>query len=167
MAPKADSIGSDMRERHSDNPGHSKINGVILTGKRTVHNQFLKYAGVDNKALIEIDGKPMIQHVIDALNDSRYIESIYLVAPKAVRVAHVREHLECSEAKAREYVRNTDKGRRDFVSRHFNKDVADGHYHDLVINRGRMSIEEAAQLVVDRYCRRFGDVKLRGDSRSS
>lgn len=58
------------------------MNGVILSGKRTVHNQFLEYAGVDNKALIEIDGKAMIQHVIDALNDSRYIESIYLVAPE-------------------------------------------------------------------------------------
>jgi len=37
---------------------------------------------VDNKALVEIDGRPMIQHVIDALNESRYVENIYLVAPK-------------------------------------------------------------------------------------
>ena len=58
------------------------ISGVVLTGKRTVHNQLLGFAGVNNKALIEIDGKAMIQHVIDALNESRYIESIYLVAPE-------------------------------------------------------------------------------------
>ena len=58
------------------------VNGVILTGKRTVHNQFLKFAGVDNKALIDIDGKMMIQHVIDTLNESRYVKNIYLVAPK-------------------------------------------------------------------------------------
>ena len=47
-----------------------RTNGVILTGKRTAHDQFLKFAGVDNKALIDIDGKAMIQHVIDALNES-------------------------------------------------------------------------------------------------
>jgi cytidylate kinase len=93
--------------------------------------------------------------------------SIYLVAPMDMRVEHVRQHLECSEAEAREYIRNTDKGRRDFVTRHFNKDVSDGHHHDLVINRSRMSIEEAAKLVVDRYRRRFGEVQLRGDSLSS
>ena len=59
------------------------ISGVILAGKRTVHNQLLEFAGdVNNKALIEIDGKAMIQHVINALNESRYIESIYLVAPE-------------------------------------------------------------------------------------
>ena len=61
---------------------HATVNAVILTGKRTAHNQFLQLAGVTNKALIEIDGKAMIQHVIDALNDSRYIERIYLVAPE-------------------------------------------------------------------------------------
>jgi len=58
------------------------ISGVILTGKRTADNQFLEYAGVNNKALIEINGKVMIQHVIDSLNESRYIESIYLIAPE-------------------------------------------------------------------------------------
>ena len=58
------------------------INGVILTGKRAAHNQFLQFAGVDNKALIEIGGSPMIQHVIDALNESQYVENIYLVAPE-------------------------------------------------------------------------------------
>jgi molybdopterin-guanine dinucleotide biosynthesis protein A len=72
----------EIRNSAREERGKGTINGVILTGKRTVHNQFLKFAGVDNKALIEIDGKVMIQHVIDALNESRYIKDIYLVAPE-------------------------------------------------------------------------------------
>lgn len=68
--------------RNGKQTGDEKINGVILTGKRTAHDQFLQFAGVDNKALIEIEGSPMIQHVIDALNESRYVENIYLVAPE-------------------------------------------------------------------------------------
>jgi len=71
-----------LRIQSSEDIANTMVNGVILTGKRTVHNQFLKFAGVDNKALIEIDGKVMIQHVIDALNESRYIKDIYLVAPE-------------------------------------------------------------------------------------
>jgi molybdopterin-guanine dinucleotide biosynthesis protein A len=59
------------------------ISGVILAGKRTVHNQLLEFAGdVNNKALIKIDGEAMIQHVINALNESKYIANIYLVAPE-------------------------------------------------------------------------------------
>ena len=65
-----------------DSMKNTMVNGVVLTGKRAVHNQFLKFAGVDNKALIDIDGKMMIQHVIDALNESRYVKNIYLVAPE-------------------------------------------------------------------------------------
>ncbi len=75
-----------LRESRSKNGADAMINGVILAGKRTVHNQLLDFAGdVNNKALIEIDGKAMIQHVIDALNESRYIESIYLVAPEGFK----------------------------------------------------------------------------------
>jgi cytidylate kinase len=92
---------------------------------------------------------------------------VHLVAPMKMRVKHVRQHRECSEAEARRYVRETDKGRRDFVSRHFNKDVSDGHHYDLVINRARTSIEEAAELIVARCRRRFGDVQLPENSSSS
>lgn len=83
MTGKSRSIRSELRgNNRSRNAGDAAVNGVILTGKRTVHNQFLQFAGVSNKALIEIDGKAMIQHVVDALNESRYIQSIYLVAPE-------------------------------------------------------------------------------------
>jgi cytidylate kinase len=84
--------------------------------------------------------------------------SIYLVAPMEMRVQHVRQKLKCSDVEAREHIRNTDKGRRDFVSRHFNKDVLDGHHHDLVINRARISIDEIAGMVIDVCRHRFGDV---------
>lgn len=61
------------------------INGVILAGKRTSDSQLLEFAGVGHKALIELDGKPMIQHVIDAMNESQYIENIYLVIPEFLK----------------------------------------------------------------------------------
>ena len=47
-----------LKENRSENT--EMISRVILSGKRTVHNQFMDYAGVDSKILIEIDGKAMI-----------------------------------------------------------------------------------------------------------
>jgi len=77
---------SNIERRLTENRGETMVNGVVLAGKRTVHNRLLEFAGdVNNKALIEIDGKAMIQHVIDGLNESRYIESIYLVAPESFK----------------------------------------------------------------------------------
>ncbi|MFC1716655.1 NTP transferase domain-containing protein [Candidatus Poribacteria bacterium] len=74
-------------ERTESNMADVKVNGVILTGKRAVHNQFLMFACVDNKAMIDIDGKAMIQHVIDALNESQYVKNIYLVVPEDFEAA--------------------------------------------------------------------------------
>jgi len=73
----------NIERKLGENRSNKMISGVILAGKRTVHNQLLEFAGdVNNKALIEIDGKAMIQHVINSLNESRYIANIYLVAPE-------------------------------------------------------------------------------------
>ena len=60
-----------------------------------------------------------------------------------------------TEADAKRYVRETDKGRRDLVKSHFNQDVGDPHQYDLVINRVHTSVEEAAEMVVARCRSRF------------
>jgi len=37
---------------------------------------------VDNKALIMINGRPMIEYIVDALNNSENIDKIIVVGPK-------------------------------------------------------------------------------------
>jgi cytidylate kinase len=83
--------------------------------------------------------------------------AIFLVAPLAMRTAHVRQRFEYSAAEADKYVRETDAGRRDFVRRHFNRDLGDPHLYDLVINRAHMSEEAAAELIASQVRRRFPD----------
>jgi len=58
------------------------ISGAILAGKQSGRGPLLEFAGVKHKAFIEIDGRTMIQHVIDAMNESRYIHNIYIIAPE-------------------------------------------------------------------------------------
>ncbi len=55
------------------------IDAYIPAGRGEVLGNYkvlLDAAGVDNKALIDLNGKPMINYVIEALDKSRYIRSI-------------------------------------------------------------------------------------------
>jgi cytidylate kinase len=81
--------------------------------------------------------------------------SVFLVAPLAMRIQRIREVHDCTEAEARRYVRDTDRIRRDLIKCHFNRDVGDAHLYDLVINRTHVSVDAAADLVVQECRRRF------------
>jgi cytidylate kinase len=81
--------------------------------------------------------------------------AVFLVAPLEMRIDRIRELRNCSAADAREYIRETDKGRSDLVKNYFNHDIGDAHLYDLVINRAHIGIEEAAELIVDQCRRRF------------
>jgi molybdopterin-guanine dinucleotide biosynthesis protein A len=57
------------------------FNALILAG--TKEKGPLEIAeNVDNKALITIDGRPMIEYIVDALNNSENIDKILVVGPK-------------------------------------------------------------------------------------
>ncbi len=57
------------------------FNALILAG--TKEKGPLEIAeNVDNKALIMIDGRPMIDYIVDALNNSKNIDRILVVGPK-------------------------------------------------------------------------------------
>ena len=81
--------------------------------------------------------------------------SVYLVAPLAMRVEHIRHVLNYSDAEARRHIRDTDKGRRDLIKSAFSHDMGDPHLYDLVINRSHTSLEEAAEMIVNHCRRRF------------
>ncbi len=84
--------------------------------------------------------------------------SIFLVAPLPQRIQHICSVRECSAAEARRYIRETDKGRRDLVRKHFNKEIGDPHLYDLVINRAQTSIDDAAELIAQQCRSRFADI---------
>ena len=59
------------------------FNALILAG--TKEKGTLEIAeNVDNKALIMINGKPMIDYIVDALNNSENIDQIIVVGPEKV-----------------------------------------------------------------------------------
>lgn len=60
---------------------------VVLAGDRTKKDSLISYSRVSCKALIEIDGIPMVRRVLNALQDSRVVSKIVLAGPEANEVA--------------------------------------------------------------------------------
>lgn len=69
-------------------------------------------------------------------------------APFDERVRRVRERLEMDSAAARARILEVDEEREEYMRRSYGIDVADPGHYDLILNTGRMSMEEAATAVV-------------------
>jgi len=63
-----------------------KINAILLAGDGK--KSFIQ-EGVENKALFLINGKPMVEYVVDALLDSSLVDRIAIVGP----VEHLKQYL--------------------------------------------------------------------------
>jgi cytidylate kinase len=79
---------------------------------------------------------------------------VRVVAPVPDRIAATRHRLGVSQEEAARWVEETDRERDRFVRDHFHKDPADVHLYDLVLNSGRLSVEECAELI-EETLRRF------------
>jgi cytidylate kinase len=79
---------------------------------------------------------------------------VRVVAPVSDRITATRQRLGVSQEEAARWVKETDRERDRFVRDHFPKDPADAHLYDLVLNSGRLSVEECAELI-EETLRRF------------
>jgi cytidylate kinase len=87
---------------------------------------------------------------------------IRLVAPLAIRLQRVCTRMPCDSAKAVAETRRMDQARAAYVRRHHQADWRDPLLYDMEINTGRMTIEEAARLVVNAVTARNGVRALSG-----
>jgi molybdopterin-guanine dinucleotide biosynthesis protein A len=58
-----------------------KMTAIVLAGQRGGEDELAQYAGVDCKAFAEIDGKPMLLRVLEALRSSPCVKDIFLSGP--------------------------------------------------------------------------------------
>lgn len=59
----------------------TRFTAIILAADRTRDDPLIRHAGVCSKALVEIDQRPMIERVIDALAHSQRVSDIVLSGP--------------------------------------------------------------------------------------
>ena len=69
-----------------------------------------------------------------------------VIGPVEQRIDRIAQQQRVSRSEAEAIVHRIDNGRREFVSHHFRKDVDDPHGFDLVLNSGRYSPTELAEM---------------------
>jgi len=75
--------------------------------------------------------------------------SVRLVARPEDRVAAVARRLGLSEHEAAAWVKTTERERLAFVNRTFQRDPTDPLHYDLVLNLSRLTVEEAADIILE------------------
>jgi hypothetical protein len=88
-----------------------------------------------------------------------------IVSPRKERTERIMKCLRMGHEQAAAYVDQQDKARRLFIARYFHQDITDPYLYDLVLNTDQMGAEEAAELLVDAYRRRFAQEGRSADTK--
>ena len=73
--------------------------------------------------------------------------SVRLIGPLEKRVRNVSQEFGISSEEARRRVIKTDSNRRAFIRKYFNDDIRDPLNYDLVLNTGRLNIDDAVNAI--------------------
>jgi cytidylate kinase len=117
-------------------PEHTRLYRVVMQAAmcEVVQGGKIVYHGHGGQELL-----PGIQHVL----------KIRLLAPLSYRVERVREQRRMDQTSAHLYIARVDEIRARRVEQLFGVDWQDPRRYDLLLNLGRMSLDEAAQRVVE------------------
>ena len=83
-----------------------------------------------------------------ALHAERQGIHVRITASPETRIARLSERWNVTHAEARRRMLELDAERRDFVRRHFHRDVADDRFYDLVFNTDRVEAEHVVAAIL-------------------
>jgi cytidylate kinase len=117
---------------------HPPLRKVVAQSAETI----LKLAAMGNVILIGRASNLITARLPRVLH-------VRLVAPLETRVAHCQKAYGMTRAKARAFCRREDLGRKRYVKKYFNADVADPRLYHLVLNTGLTGFDDAAKIIAD------------------
>ena len=82
---------------------------------------------------------------------------IRLVAPIENRINHVQEVFNVSKTEAMKYIQKEEECRKKYLKSHFFRDPDDVTLYHLIINTGKLSYEESAELIAEYVMKKFPD----------
>jgi cytidylate kinase len=74
--------------------------------------------------------------------------AVRVVAPERLRLERIMKLERLAAADARQFIEETDRGRREFIERFFRHDIADPRLYDLVVNVAHFGLAGAAELIL-------------------
>ena len=69
------------------NPEEHQMTAIVLAGDRTKADSLINHSQVGSKAMIDLDGMPMVRRVLNSLRSSRVVNKIALCGPEASEIA--------------------------------------------------------------------------------
>jgi len=111
-------------------------------------SQVIMFSARDNKTVLVGRGAQFILPRAKGL-------AVRIIAPLSRRIERIMKHRSLDRQAAERCVETTGQGRRELIQRYFHRDVADPSLYDLVINLQYLDHQEAAELIVEHYRRRF------------
>lgn len=80
---------------------------------------------------------------------------VRITAPKAIRQIRAVKYEGLSVSEAKERVMKVEQDRAEFVKKYFKRDIKKSSYYDMVLNTAFYSIEDATDLVVEAFYKKF------------
>lgn len=68
-------------------PHDHRMTAIVLAGDRNKSDSLIRHSDVGCKALIDIDGTPMVRRVLAALAQSRVVQKVLLAGPEGSEIA--------------------------------------------------------------------------------
>jgi cytidylate kinase len=90
--------------------------------------------------------------------DGESVLRVRAVAPLDRRIRGLVERKGIGEREARAELEEADRDRRDFIHDHYGRSIDEPADYDLIVNTGTLSLEAAAEIVVQAYKVRFGEL---------
>ncbi|MEK7513559.1 MAG: cytidylate kinase-like family protein [Patescibacteria group bacterium] len=84
---------------------------------------------------------------------------VRIAAPFLIRAGYTAQYEGYSIYEARERMKEFDRERKEFIKKSFGKDPSNANYYDLVINTTYFNIEQATDVIVEAFKKKFPDWK--------
>jgi len=82
---------------------------------------------------------------------------IRVAAPFLVRAGYTSQYEGYTIYEARERMEKYDKKRKEFIKQYFGKNPSNANYYDLVINTTYLGVEEARDIIIEAFKKKFPD----------
>lgn len=109
--------------------------------QKMTHKLILELAGRDNVVILGRGSQSILKDRPNAFH-------VRIVCPLEERIQNIMETKHLSRSSAESLIRDTDRRSKQYVRHYYNIDPEDPHNYHLVLNTGRISLDEAADTVI-------------------
>lgn len=118
--------------------------------------EYLKHLSRVILTVVHKQGSVLLGRGTNSIIGSEHGLHVLITAPYDIRVERAIKYEKVSRRKARSIIAKVTEEREKFVEEYFNKDYNDPNSYDLTINTANLTVDQAADIIVAAYRKKFG-----------